>query len=98
MAGFGMTTKDLMARGGHSTPQAALRYQHAARDRQREAVDKLGALIAFQPRDVRAIETKNAPRSGARRRRKLDYSGFMLASTAGIEPATYRLGGGCSIR
>jgi hypothetical protein len=40
--------------------QAALQYQHAARDRQRDAVDKFGALIAFQPRDVCAIETKNA--------------------------------------
>jgi ABC-type molybdenum transport system ATPase subunit/photorepair protein PhrA len=31
----GTTTKDLMARIGHSSPQAALRYQHAS-----EAADR----------------------------------------------------------
>jgi integrase len=32
-AGTGASLKDLMYRMGHSSPQAALRYQHATRER-----------------------------------------------------------------
>ena len=38
----GATTRDLMARAGHASPVAALRYQHAAEDR--DAVIARGAL------------------------------------------------------
>jgi integrase len=55
MASTGMTLKDLMARGGHSTSASALKYQHAADSRQREAADRLGDLLAFQSRDSRAM-------------------------------------------
>jgi hypothetical protein len=40
------TTKELMARGGHSTPNVALRYQHAASERDHEVADFLDGLIA----------------------------------------------------
>jgi integrase len=40
----GATTKELMARLGHSTQDAALRYQHAARTRDAEIAEKLEAL------------------------------------------------------
>jgi integrase len=42
----GITTKELMARGGHSTPNVALRYQHAASKRDHEVADFLDDLIA----------------------------------------------------
>jgi hypothetical protein len=37
----GATTKELMARLGHSTHDAALRYQHAAQARDAETAAKL---------------------------------------------------------
>ncbi len=40
----GATLAELMARIGHSTPQAALRYQHAARGRDAEIAAALSAL------------------------------------------------------
>lgn len=40
----GATLAELMARLGHSTPQAAMRYQHAARGRDREIADALSRI------------------------------------------------------
>ena len=44
-AAEGATLAELMARLGHSTPQAALLYQHAAKDRDRAIADALSARI-----------------------------------------------------
>lgn len=41
----GASTRELMARLGHNTPRAALRYQHAAASRDREIADRLGRLF-----------------------------------------------------
>ena len=38
----GATTRELMARLGHSSPQAALRYQHASPERDRDLAARLG--------------------------------------------------------
>lgn len=43
-AATGATLAELMARLGHSTPGAALRYQHASRDRDRVIAEALSAL------------------------------------------------------
>lgn len=40
----GATIAELMARLGHSTPAAAMRYQHAAEDRDREIAEKLSKM------------------------------------------------------
>ena len=40
----GATLKETMARIGHSTPNAALLYQHASETRGREIADKLSEL------------------------------------------------------
>ena len=40
----GATIKELMARLGHSTPQMALAYQHAAADRDKQLAAKLSEL------------------------------------------------------
>ena len=40
----GATMRELMDRLGHSTPQAALIYQHAAADRQADLAARLSAM------------------------------------------------------
>ena len=52
----GATVRELMDRLGHSTPEIALRYQHATRERDRAIADKLGALL-------RAVEAQPEPAS-----------------------------------
>jgi integrase len=42
----GASTKDLMARMGHASPAAALRYQHAREDKQRAIADALDIALA----------------------------------------------------
>lgn len=44
-ASTGATLAELMARLGHSTPGAALRYQHASQDRDRVIADALSGLV-----------------------------------------------------
>lgn len=41
---MGASTKELMARGGHASPGAALRYQHATEDRDRALANALVEL------------------------------------------------------
>jgi len=48
-AATGATTAELMHRAGHSSPAAALRYQHATRDRDRVLADALADLAAPVP-------------------------------------------------
>ena len=42
----GATMRELMDRLGHSTPQAALIYQHAASDRQAALADRLSQMAS----------------------------------------------------
>jgi len=44
-ASTGATLAELMARLGHSTPQAAMKYQHAAADRDRVIAEALSKLV-----------------------------------------------------
>jgi hypothetical protein len=44
-ASTGATLAELMARLGHSTPAAAMRYQHAAHDRDRIIATALSQLV-----------------------------------------------------
>lgn len=53
-AATGASTRELMARMGHSSPDAALRYQHATADRDRVIADALAALV--KPADIVKIE------------------------------------------
>lgn len=54
----GATLAELMARIGHSTPQAALRYQHAARGRDAEIAEALSEIM------TRHQAAKNARSTG----------------------------------
>jgi integrase len=48
-AATGATLAELMARLGHSTQGAALRYQHAAQDRDLEIARRLSAMVEVKP-------------------------------------------------
>ncbi|MEU8889367.1 tyrosine-type recombinase/integrase [Streptomyces sp. NPDC048442] len=45
LAAPGASPRELMSRMGHSTPRAAMIYQHMANGRDREIADRLGAMI-----------------------------------------------------
>jgi len=51
----GVTTKELMARAGHTSPRAALIYQHATAERDRAIADHLDAVIASARRTPKAV-------------------------------------------
>lgn len=51
-AASGASTRELMHRMGHVSPQAALRYQHATKDRDVAIANALGELIARPPATV----------------------------------------------
>ena len=44
-AAAGASTRELMHRMGHASPEAALRYQHATRDRDAALAAALGDLV-----------------------------------------------------
>lgn len=51
----GATTKELMARVGHSTPDAALRYQHATKERDRAVASLMGETIRAARAEAAAV-------------------------------------------
>jgi len=62
----GATTRELMARMGHSSPRAALIYQHAAIDRDRAVAEAMSALAPQQtaPRTTRRQPKQPTPTTG----------------------------------
>ncbi len=92
----GASTKELMARLGHASPQAALRYQHAASTRDRAIAEQLDAVVDRAqrsaaddtehpgPRDGRAMER---PAQRPRNRRAASDLGLGRERVTGIEPA-----------
>ena len=44
-AGTGATVRELMQRLGHTSPTIAMRYQHAAKERDRAIADRLGEAL-----------------------------------------------------
>lgn len=57
-AATGATLAELMARLGHSTPGAALRYQHAAQDRDRAIADALSKLVTAEVVPIKQARRK----------------------------------------
>ena len=73
-AGAGATVSELMYRAGHASPVAALRYQHATRDRDKTLAALLGQMRGSggrlkEPRDNDAITRK--PKSGGNTRKRI---------------------------
>jgi len=60
-AASGASTRELMARMGHATPDAALRYQHATADR--DAVIARALSEFAKPAEVVLIARDTNPRS-----------------------------------
>jgi len=62
----GATTRELMARMGHSSPRAALIYQHAAADRDRAVAVAMSALAPPQntAKPTRRQPTRSTPTTG----------------------------------
>jgi integrase len=62
-AASGASVAELMRRGGHASPVAAMRYQHATENRDRAIAEALAGLasqatvLAIGPRDRRAIDS-----------------------------------------
>jgi integrase len=64
-AATGAGTKEIMRRLGHSTPQAALRYQHATDQRDRVLADGIDAIIRAARQDDAADVTASGGEQGA---------------------------------
>jgi integrase len=67
-ASTGASTKELMARMGHSSPRAALIYQHATRDRDHALADALSKLAATPPQKPVRLQLASGGHSGRHRK------------------------------
>ena len=63
-AAVGASTRELMHRMGHASPEAALRYQHATRARDAELAAVLGDLVK-DAKPARAAPSARSTRDGA---------------------------------
>ncbi len=81
----GATIKELMARLGHSSPRAAMIYQHATRERDKVIADELGQLVS----QVRVNSSgPQVAQSSTQKTRKRSKDADLTAERAtGIEPA-----------
>ena len=59
-ASTGAGTKELMYRLGHASPQAALRYQHATRERDTAIADAMGVMMRAARPDAKGSEDATA--------------------------------------
>jgi integrase len=62
-AASGASVAELMRRGGHANPQAALRYQHATEDRDRALAEALGKLAEVAEITPLAVPSGSASRT-----------------------------------
>jgi len=70
----GTTTRELMARAGHASPDAALRYQHATEDRDAAIASALSTLAQTPPvvpisngaRDIRGMNRRASGSAAAK--------------------------------
>ena len=66
-AATGAGTKELMYRLGHASPQAALRYQHATRERDTAIADAMGVMMRAAQSDPTEADDSAAEANWARR-------------------------------
>ena len=81
----GATIKELMARLGHSSPRAAMIYQHATRDRDKAIADALGQLADKAHTKPSGPELAQPSTHTTRNRSK--SAGLPAERATGIEPA-----------
>jgi hypothetical protein len=58
----GASTKELMRRAGHSSPAAALRYQHATEDRDKATANALNEMIRGDVIPISTAKSQEASR------------------------------------
>ena len=92
-ASLGATTADFMYRAGHKSPTAALRYQHAAQERDAVLADALGALASGET--VHLQRTKDG-RSSTGGTVKTPLSRVTWSSPNGIRTRVATLRGWCN--
>ena len=63
-AATGVSIRELMARMGHASAEAALRYQHATRERDEAIAARLGTMVADADRKVSAHRYSDVGRVG----------------------------------
>ncbi len=68
-AATGASLRELMVRMGHASPQAALRYQHATRDRDAAIAQALSSLVE-QAQSASASTTRGPQRASGRARQR----------------------------
>jgi len=82
----GATIKELMARLGHSSPRAAMIYQHATRVRDKAIADALGQQLAGKAR-TKPSGPELAQPSAHTTRKRSKSAGLPAERATGIEPA-----------
>jgi len=76
----GATTRELMARLGHSSPRAALIYQHATEERDHTIAAGLDALIAAKSKPAApSLGRQSAPHAEILRARFAHGGAFVVA-------------------
>ncbi len=86
------TTKEIMRRAGHSSPAAALRYQHATEDRDRAIAEALGKLARGDVVALSDAKRRNASRpQRARRLRGGESHPLCPGKSSGGETRTLNL-------
>lgn len=81
LAQEGATVRELMAAGGHTDPNVAMRYQHTARDRSRRLAQRVGALIpAGDDKDMLRMRIRENEARMEELRRQTDELRRRLAS------------------
>jgi hypothetical protein len=81
----GATIKELMARLGHSSPRAAMIYQHATKDRDKTIADALGQLAGKARSDSSGPQLAQPPANLSRKNSK--NTRLPAERATGIEPA-----------
>jgi integrase len=82
-AATGATLADLMARLGHTTPDAAMRYQHAAADRDTAIAAALWGFAVGKVVPLRAVSARTLTRALSALRRRQQAAPTAEPSTAG---------------
>jgi hypothetical protein len=67
-AGQGASLRELMERMGHSSPRAALIYQHATRERDQAIAAAMGKLLKQARRTAKADEGTGTQRARTRKK------------------------------
>jgi len=87
-AQLGATTKELMARLGHSSPRAAMRYQHASEIRDRLIADKFDEVARAAANRTPGQAIRSAKRDAKRNRNAMETAGSRIEPASALDAAS----------